>query len=225
MALRTTGVAGVLTDGVWLYTRNLVPGRTVYGEGLVREDGIEYRRWDATRSKLAAYLKRGGRTWPFGAASSILYLGAGSGTTVSHLSDLCPAGTIVAIEIAPRVFRDLLSVAETRPNLIPILADATQPQSYRNHVGVVDVLYQDVAQRDQESIFLRNLDFLRPGGTGFLVVKARSVDVAAKPSEIYARARQTLTDAGLDFVDLRDLDPFEVDHAVLVVRKRQPLVP
>ncbi len=220
MTIRATEATGVYTDGVWLYTRNLVPGKAVYGEGLVKDQGIEYRRWDAARSKLAAYLKRGGRTWPFRDASSILYLGAGSGTTVSHLSDLCPRGSIVAIEISPRVFRDLVSVAETRANLIPILADATQPQSYRNHVPAVDVLYQDVAQRDQESIFLRNLEFLRPDGVGFLLVKARSVDVAARPAEVYARTKDALVKKGLEVLDLRELDPFEVDHAALVVRRR-----
>ena len=222
VAIRATSTAGVFTDGVWLYTANLVPGRAVYGEGLIREEGIEYRKWDAARSKLAAYLKRGGRAWPFQASSTILYLGAASGTTVSHLSDLCPKGSIVAIEISPRVFRDLVSVAEARPNLIPILADATQPESYRSHVGPVDILYQDVAQRDQESIFLRNLDFVRPGGTGFLAVKARSVDVAAKPPDIYAAVRDSLARSGLEIVDVRDLDPFEIDHALIVVRKRQP---
>ncbi len=220
VAIRVTEAAGVFTDGVWLYTRNLVPGKAVYGEALVREEGIEYRKWDAARSKLAAYLKRGGRIWPFRDTCSVLYLGAGSGTTVSHISDLCPSGSIVAIEISPRSFRDLVGVAEARPNLIPILADATQPQSYRSHVDQVDVVYQDVAQRDQEDIFLRNLAFLRPGGTGFLMVKARSVDVAARPSEVYVRARETLVKGGTEVLDLRELDPFETDHAALVVRKR-----
>lgn len=220
VAIRPTDQAGVYTDGVWLYTRNLVPGRAVYGEGLVRDEGIEYRKWDAARSKLAAYLKRGGRLWPFRKDSSILYLGAGSGTTVSHVSDLCPQGSIVAIEISPRVFRDLVAVAETRPNLVPILADATQPQTYRNHVTPVDVLYQDVAQRDQGSIFLRNLEFLRPDGVGFLLVKARSVDVAARPADVYARLRDSLAKQGLEVLDLRELDPFEVDHAVIVVKRK-----
>ncbi len=220
VALRPTESAGVFTDGAWLYTRNLVPGKAVYGEGLVSEAGVEYRKWDAVRSKLAAYLKRGGRVWPFRATSSILYLGAGSGTTVSHLSDVCPRGSIVAIEISARVFRDLVSVAETRPNLIPILADAAQPQSYRTHVDQVDVVYQDVAQRAQESIFLHNLGFLRPGGTGFLVVKTRSIDVTAPPAEVVARARAALVKEGLEILDVRDLAPFEVDHALLAVRKR-----
>ncbi len=220
MAIRPAEQPGVYSDGVWLYTRNLVPGRAVYGEGLTTEAGIEYRKWDATRSKLAAYLKRGGRVWPFRAASSILYLGAGSGTTVSHLSDISPQGSVVAIEISPRVFRDLVSVAEDRPNIIPILADAGHPESYRSHLGTLDVIYQDVAQRDQVPIFLRNLAFLRTGGTGILMVKARSVDVAARPSDVYARAQQVVSKAGHRILDLRGLDPFEADHAALVAERQ-----
>ncbi|HLE54933.1 MAG TPA: fibrillarin-like rRNA/tRNA 2'-O-methyltransferase [Thermoplasmata archaeon] len=222
MALRKTARAGVYTDGSWLYTRNLTPGVSVYGEGLVRERDAEYRRWDANRSKLAAYLKRQGPVWPFEASTSVLYLGAGSGTTVSHLSDLCSSGSIVAIEISPRSFRDLVAVAERRPNLLPLLGDASRPSTYRQHVGSVDVLYQDVAQRDQEGIFLGNLEFLRPGGTGFLIVKSRSTDVAAKPSDVYARAERELAGHGLQILDVRTLDPFETDHAAVVARKRSP---
>ena len=124
MALRKTDHAGVFTDGSWLYTRNLLPGVSVYVEGLSREGDAEYRRWDANRSKLAAYLKRGGRIWPFEATTSLLYLGAGSGTTVSHLSDICSRGSIMAIEVSPRSFRDLVTVAERRTNLLPILGVA-----------------------------------------------------------------------------------------------------
>ncbi len=220
MGLRRTAQAGVYTDGSWLYTRNLVPGVSVYAEGLVQDRGVEYRRWDANRSKLAAYLKRGGRVWPFEAATSVLYLGAGSGTTVSHLSDLCPNGSVVAVEISPRAFRDLVTVAERRPNLLPLLGDAAQPATYRQHVGPVDVLYQDVAQRDQEGIFLQNSDFLRAEGTGFLIVKSRSADVAARPSDVYARIEGKLSARGLQVIDVRTLDPFETDHAAFVVRKR-----
>ncbi|HYM40641.1 MAG TPA: fibrillarin-like rRNA/tRNA 2'-O-methyltransferase [Thermoplasmata archaeon] len=220
MPLRPATQAGVYTDGSWLFTRNLVPGTTVYGEGLVKDGGVEYRKWDATRSKLAAYLKRGGREWPFTPSASVLYLGAGSGTTVSHISDLCPEGNIVAVEISPRVFRDLVSVAEIRPNLAPVLGDAARPATYAGHAGTVDVLYQDVAQRDQVEIFVRNAKFLRSEGVGFLMLKARSVDVAARPPDVYARAAGALRKAGLQILDTRPLDPFQEDHCALVVRKR-----
>ena len=220
MPVRSTDWEGVYSDGPWFLTRNLVPGAVVYGEGLLRSGDEEFRRWDANRSKLAAYLKIGGRMWPFHSASSVLYLGAGTGTTVSHVSDVCVDGTITAVEISPRTFRDLLVLAERRPNLVPVLGDAAKPESYGGRIGSVDVLYQDVAQRDQEGIFLRNMAFVRSGGTGILMVKARSVDVAVSPAKVYESTRSSLLEAGLDVVDLRTLDPFQADHAALVVRKR-----
>lgn len=207
------------TDGSWLYTRNLIPGRDVYGEALRKEGSVEYRAWDANRSKLAAYLKRGGAVWPLGENASVLYLGAASGTTASHLSDLCIRGTIFAVEISPRSFRDLVRLAEIRRNIIPILGDAARLGGYRSTIGTVDVLYQDVAQRDQDGIFRKNLEFLRADGSGFLMLKARSEDVAADPRKVYDHAEASLRSAGLKILDVRSLDPFAEDHAAIVTRK------
>ena len=219
MPIRPTEWEGVATDGPWLLTRNRVPGTSVYGESLPREGGIEYRRWDANRSKLAAYLKCGGRVWGFRATSSVLYLGAGSGTTASHVSDICRDGTITAVEISARAFRDLLRLAETRPNLVPVLGDATKPETYGGRLGAVDVLYQDVAQRDQAGIFLKNIRWIAPGGTGYLMVKARSEDMAQAPARIFEAAKLELLNAGLKILDLRVLSPYQLDHAALVVQK------
>jgi len=219
MAIRQTEWYGVYADGSWLLTRNLALGVSVYGESLPLEAGIEYRRWDANRSKLAAYLRCGGRIWAFRETVSVLYLGAGNGTTVSHLSDVSPGGTISAIEISSRSFRDLLNLAENRANIVPILADATKPESYGSRVGVVDVLYQDVAQRDQVGIFLKNAEWLRPHGVGYLMVKSRSEDVTAKPTHVYDAAKQELSVAGLTVLDVRALSPYQADHAAVVVQK------
>ena len=219
MPVRSTEWEGVYADGPWLLTRNLVPGAVVYGEGLVRGSDGEFRRWDANRSKLAAYLKRGGRVWPFRLRSSVLYLGAGSGTTASHVSDICADGIVTAVEISPRSFRDLLALAEKRPNLVPILGDAAKPEPYAGRLGSVDVVYQDVAQRDQEAIFLRNFEIVRSGGTGFLMMKARSADVSASPAKIFESTKRTLAEAGTEVIDFRNLEPFQADHGVLVVRK------
>ena len=219
MPVRSTEWEGVYTDGPWLLTRNLVPGAVVYGESLVRGNDGEFRRWDANRSKLAAYLKRGGRVWPFHLRSSVLYLGAGSGTTASHVSDVCADGTVTVVEISPRSFRDLLALSEKRPNLVPILGDAAKPESYGGRTGPVDIVYQDVAQRDQEGIFLRNLELVRSGGTGFLMMKARSADVSASPAKIFESTKRTLADAGIEVIDFRNLEPFQSDHGAIVVRK------
>src|SRR3989304_1458452 len=73
-----------LEDGARrLATRNLSPGRSVYGERLIRVEGVEYRVWDAFRSKLAAAILKGLQAVPIEPGHRVLYLGAASGTTAS----------------------------------------------------------------------------------------------------------------------------------------------
>jgi len=209
----------VYTDGQRLYTENLVPGVAVYGERLVAQGSLEYRAWDPRRSKLAALLKKGVGVFPFGRRTDVLYLGAAQGTTVSHLSDICAEGTIYAVEMSRRAFQKLIELSERRANVMPILADAEAPASYERLVGPVGALYQDIAQRDQVAIFAENLRFLRSGGFGLLIVKARSADVTAKPRDVYARARRALVAKGLGIVQETELDPYEKDHAAFLVEK------
>src|SRR2546427_11076462 len=99
MSVQSTEWEGVYADGPWLLTRNLVLRATVYGEGLVRGSDGEFRRWDANRSKLAEYLKRGGRVWHFRIRSSVLYMGAGSGTTAGLVSVSRADGTVIAVDV------------------------------------------------------------------------------------------------------------------------------
>jgi len=218
--LKPTHYDGVYSDARDFFTLNLVTGVKVYGERLLTCGGREYRRWDPHRSKLAALLQRGCPAWPFKVDTEVLYLGAASGTTASHLSDICTAGRLYCIEISSRVFRKLLDVAVRRPNMMPFLGDAGRPDSYKSLFGFVDVVYQDIAQRDQVPIFLKNVFFLGPGGFGFLMVKARSIDVAAQPADIYRQVSKDLTAAGLDVLGIVRLDPFQKDHAAAVVQRR-----
>jgi fibrillarin-like pre-rRNA processing protein len=202
-----------------LYTPNADEGRSVYGEKLRRLKGKEHREWSVRRSKLAAYAAVGGRRLDPGDSDCWLYLGAASGTTVSHVADLVPEGVVVAVEFAVRPFHDLLEVAARRPNVLPVLADAADPGAYAPLMERrVDVVYQDIAQRSQADLFVRNLRrFLRPGGLGFLAVKARSIDVAADPAAVFRRVKAEVTEAGWTVLDARTLDPWQKDHAMLVV--------
>ena len=78
--------------------------------------------------------------------SKILYLGAASGTTVSHVSDIIgPEGMIYAVEFSPRSGRDLVNLAKTRTNIVPIISDARHPMKYRMLVPIVDTIFADVA--------------------------------------------------------------------------------
>ena len=202
-----------------LYTLNAVPGKRVYDERLFKEGKTEYRQWNPERSKLSAALTKGISQTGITENSLILYLGSASGTTVSHLSDICTKGFIFAVEFAPRVMRDFIFMCEKRKNIIPFLESANHPENY-SQVPQVDVLYQDIAQRDQVGIFMKNYDrFLKKGGFGLLAIKARSIDVTKKPKQIFKQVMDELNQK-TTVVDYRVLDPYEKDHAFFVVKKK-----
>jgi fibrillarin-like pre-rRNA processing protein len=209
---------GVFTDGERLYTRNSTPGQAVYGERLVAAGGEHYREWVPTRSKLAAYIRSGGNYFPFRRASRVLYLGAASGTTASHVADIVTDGTVYCVEFSPRSFRDLVPVCEGRPNMVPFLADATRPHEYAFGITVVDVVYQDIAQKGQVRIFLKNLREFR-AERGMVVIKSRSENVAQDPEVTYRQAADELVQAGLVVRAMVRLDPMEKDHAIIGVER------
>lgn len=212
-----------LDDGTLrLATRNLAPGIKVYGEMLIQYEGVELRIWDAYRSKLAAAFMKGLKTSPLKEGLRVLYLGAASGTTCSHVSDIVGnKGRVYGVEFSPRVMREFLErVARHRENIIPILADARFPAEYAHIMEEVDVIYQDVAQPYQSKILIDNADFyLRKGGWAFLAIKARSIDVTKEPSEVYKREIETLKEGGFEIVHVVHLEPYDVDHAMILARR------
>jgi len=200
-----------------LATLNLTPGRRVYGEKLVQSSGKEYRVWDTYRSKLAAAIEKGVEEIPLEPRFRVLYLGAASGTTASHISDIVGRdGTIYCVEFSPRVMRELVTVCEYRRNMLPILADARFPEKYRMLVDEVDAIYQDVAQPNQSEIMIKNAKmFLRQGGHGFLAIKARSVDVTLEPSEVYKRETETLKQS-FEIGKVVHLEPYDKAHVMII---------
>lgn len=210
---------GVYAYEQYLLTRNLVRGISVYGEELIVDDNDEYRVWNPKRSKVSAMLKKNCRNFPFKADSKILYLGAASGTTASHISDIASDGIIYAVEFSPRSFRGLIKLSEDRKNLIPILADARHPERYRHLVGNVDVVYQDISQKDQVGIFIKNLNQFLSSGYGIIMVKSRSLDVSARPKEMFRKVENGLRDEGLNILESINLAPFQKDHSAIVVMK------
>jgi len=211
---------GVWRDGRDLYTRNAEPGVKVYGEVLRVSDGTEYRAWDPWRSKLAALLTRDVSAELLAPPGSVLYLGGAHGTTVSHLSDLWPEAAIYVVEKSPSAFAPLLALARRRENLLPILADAQLPERYRADVGEVDLLYQDVAQRDQVRIFRENAEAcLDRKGRGLLMLKVRSVTQRRPAEAIVRESRAALGRAGLSVDGEWTLAPFAREHVVLSVHR------
>ena len=131
-----------------LVTKNLVPGESVYGEKRISvetgggDDGadstkIEYRVWNPFRSKLAAGVLGGMDKIFIAPGTKVLYLGAASGTSVSHVADIVgpvrdlwnelfpmihhktfQEGIVYAVEFSPRSGRDLINMAKKRTNVI-----------------------------------------------------------------------------------------------------------
>lgn len=211
-----TRVPNAYVRGDRLYTVNLARG-AAYGERIVRADGREYREWSPERSKLAEYLLRSG-PFPAEDSSRVLYLGAGSGTTVSHVSDIVARGTVFAVELAPIPFFRLLGVSADRPNVVPLLADARHPERYRPMVGGrVDAVYQDVSQRDQMEIFRGNLNAFG-AGWGVLMLKARSI--SQRPAEeVVSKELRKLEGLAVTPVDVSASHP---EHRAFHVSRQSP---
>ena len=153
--------------------------------------------------------------------STVLYLGCASGTTASHVSDIVGKdGFVWCLDFAPRTMRDMILVAEQRMNTTTIMADANHPERYVTQVLAVDAVFQDVAQKNQAGIFLKNCDaFLKKGGFGILCVKSRSIDISKKPKQIYEMVRGQI-EKKMTIADYRELDPLEKDHCVFVCKKK-----
>lgn len=205
-----------------LATENMVPGNQVYKEKLIIKRNVEYRLWDPFRSKLAASIMNELDYFPFENKTKVLYLGASTGTTVSHISDIVGSnGIVFAVEHASRVARDFLDrVASFRSNIIPILQDARKPKEYFSAFGKVDVVYVDIAQPDQTKIAIDNCEmFLKKGGYFFLVIKTRSIDVTKDPKRIVTEEIEKLK-TKFEILQSIDLHPYDKDHAMVIAKYR-----
>ena len=159
-----------LKDGQ-IATKNLTPGISVYGEELIQEKE-EYRIWNPRRSKLAAALLNGLENLDISEDAKVLYLGASTGTTVSHISDIVTDGRIYAVEFSPTTAKKLVRLARQRTNIAPILGDATKPKNYLNITEKTDIVYCDVAQPTQSQLFMKNMNLIgKDDAIGALMIK------------------------------------------------------
>ena len=213
-----------------LVTKNLTPGESVYGEKRISVESsghqkseltngdaappalkTEYRVWNPFRSKLAAGILGGLDDVFIRPGLKILYLGAASGTSVSHVADIVgPNGTVYAVEFSHRSGRDLINMATHRTNVIPIIEDARHPQRYRMLVPMVDVLFADVAQPDQARIVALNAqNYLKVGGGAVVSIKANCIDSTAVPEAVFSREVAKMREERFKPLEQLTLEPFE----------------
>ena len=270
--------SGVFRDGNRVYTANLNPGKSVYGEKLLdivnpekkhdmnsgftdssqgnntrknevlsvqqeskilarihnvslenykqadakqtdAEGVMQLREWDPRRSKLGAAITNGLKELPVKPGSVVLYLGASTGTTISHVSDIVGKdGFVYGIEFAERVLRNLLDLANRRKNIAAMLGDARKTQDYR-WVEECDVVFCDIADPQETEIAIRNCEFLKKGGYLMIAIKSQSIDVTKKPKDVYEQEKNKLEKAGFRIIQMIDLEPHEEKHAMIVAKK------
>lgn len=215
-----------ISDGIFeergkLFTNSIAGKARVYDEKFVHKGRDVYRTWDAKKSKLAAAIRKGLQNIPIKKGSKVLYLGAAYGTTASHVADIVGnSGVVYSIDFSARSTRGLLNVAKKRKNMVPIMADARLPGTFAPLVEKVDIVYQDVAQRDQAEILKRNADaFLKKDGWVMIAIKARAISSTTNPTKVFKEARVKLA-SWLDIKDERRLEPFEKDHAFFVGKRK-----
>lgn len=203
---------GVYTNGRNYYTKSRY-GESVYGERIIKEGKWYYRQWERRRSKLSSCMHLNLKNFPF-RDKRVLYLGAATGTTVSHISDI--SKIVWAVEISPISMSKLIELAKRRENIYPILNDARKPQEYKIFVDAPDIIYQDISQRDQVAIFLKNMEYFHPQ-FGFLMLKTRTIDIRKNPREILKIARREIEKI-YKILEIIDIGKYQKEHFALVVK-------
>ncbi|MFH1199922.1 MAG: fibrillarin-like rRNA/tRNA 2'-O-methyltransferase [Candidatus Micrarchaeota archaeon] len=203
-----------------LATKSIAPGFLVYKEDIKKAEGSDFRIWEPKRSKIGAAIVKGLRQMPIKPGSKVLYLGAASGTTASHVSDIVGAsGEVYCVEFSAQVARQLVEVCQKRANMLPIVEDARFPERYGIE-GKVNVVFEDVADRAQVQILVENCKaFLEPHGFAMIAIKARCIDSSAPSQQVYSRVVGELM-RDFDVLEKIDLRPFELDHLFLVLRAK-----
>ncbi|WP_295721771.1 fibrillarin-like rRNA/tRNA 2'-O-methyltransferase [uncultured Methanobrevibacter sp.] len=203
-------------------TINSIPSKRVYGERLITDEKteMEYRLWNPNRSKLASALLNGLSEINLKKDSKVLYLGASTGTTVSHISDIVENGIIYAVEFSPVSMRKLSRLSQTRNNIVALLNDATKPKEYLNIIEKVDLVYCDVAQASQTKLFIDNMNiFLKSDGQGVFMIKSRSINVNIKPKTVFKEQEKILKANGYKIIEKIKLEPYEKDHICFLVER------
>ena len=210
---------------IWPATVNYRPKLSVYEERLLTDPdtNIEYRIWDPFRSKLSACILENMKGIPKNLNEMrILYLGASTGTTVSHVSDIVAnSGKVYALEFSVRSSRRLIQLSQQRQNIIPIVADARYPDQYSSQVIQADFIFQDVSQPNLSQIFVENvLTFLKPNGKAILIIKAHSIDSTRSVESVAAEQIEYLEDNHLTILEILEISTFEKSHRAILIEKK-----
>ncbi|MGC8574080.1 MAG: fibrillarin-like rRNA/tRNA 2'-O-methyltransferase [Thermoplasmata archaeon] len=192
-----------------LFTASKYP-RPVYGEDVIKRNNVYYRLFSPLRSKLSSSIKSGLRP-EIKKSFHVVYLGASTGTTVSHVSDIVSDGIVFAIEFSPMPFVKLMQLSSVRSNVLPMLLDASKPQTFGIFIDKTDLIYQDIAQPNQIDIFIRNMKFFS-AKRGILMFKTYSMRAGLSINDEIKKLKDEF-----NVQQVKDISRFHKGHYAITV--------
>jgi fibrillarin-like pre-rRNA processing protein len=207
--MRETQVPNFYEENGNLFSRSS-DGKSIYGEQVTSKGGKYFRLFSPLKSKLSSSIKLGLQP-KIRKEDHMLYLGAGAGTTASHLADSLSSGKIFAVEFSPVPFIKLMSISDLKENINPILIDAQKPEMFGIFIDRVDIIYQDVSQPNQIEIFTKNMKFFR-SERGILMLKTFSLR-----SDFSIDKEIKKIDENFTVLQMKDISRFHRGHYAITV--------
>jgi len=158
---------------------------------------------------------------PIKETDTVLYLGASHGITPEIIAKkFAEKGFVFCVEISRDVAKKLLEKCEKNKNMAPLIFDANRPKEYQDKILKPDVIYQDITQKNQVDIFLKNISmFLKQKGYAILALKTKSIDSVKNKEKVLKQVKKQL-EKELEIISITDLEPYHKDHYFIICKKR-----
>jgi len=148
---------------------------------------------------------------------------------VSHIHDIvCGSnnhhnGQIVAVDISPRMIRDISSLSEVRAGLVPVLGDARIIDQIIPFIRKnADWIHQDLSIADQAETFVKiTSKLLSPDGIAILSLKAASERSSeGDDNSRFLKAENIIQNSIINIIERIDISSFEGQHEVFICGRR-----
>ena len=123
----------------------------------------------------------------------------------------------MAVESAYEPFVKLIKLSEGRKNIYPILEDANYFEKYSFFLSKIDLIYQDISQRNQVQIFNSNAAGCPSARSAILILKMRAISSRLSEKQILNRSLEEIE--GFRVKEVINLKPFHKAHYLIYMER------
>jgi fibrillarin-like pre-rRNA processing protein len=179
---------------------------------------MEKRYWDPKKSKWKAAIERG-MSVDLKGNENILYLGASTGSTISHLSPRT-SGMIYSVEKSNVMAVNLVRLSEKVQNVLPLFCDAHDVDYIKEKIGEerIDILFCDIPSFDQVEILRKASELVKEDCKILFSLKTQSIS-QERPENVKNRIRDELK----KYFKIQgevNLEPFQKKHFFFILQKK-----